>query len=279
MIHLLCALKPEAKPLISHFALAHHPPGRLFPTYINRDRTVSLTISGPGKTAAATAALHTYMLFACSKTDIWLNTGIAGHATFSPGQAVLANRIEDSSSGLCWYPQILFKTAIPCTTVLTLDKPSSDYREDTLFDMEAAGFYEAVSRFAIAELCHSLKIISDNETHQHRHINAARVASHMADNLGNIESVIKSLSNLSSELILAAGPHNEEHEVLLKTWHFTQSQRIRLQALLKRWRVLYPDTSLLTDDVRSAGNSREVLKKLSARLDIAPVRFQRGVAG
>ena len=57
MLHIICALKPEARPLLDYFAM--QPVAGRIPIYGNPDRQITLTISGIGKPAAA-AAVNPY---------------------------------------------------------------------------------------------------------------------------------------------------------------------------------------------------------------------------
>ena len=53
MLHIVCALKPEARPLLDHFGLRALPDVPRI--YHNADAHISLTLSGIGKSAAAGA--------------------------------------------------------------------------------------------------------------------------------------------------------------------------------------------------------------------------------
>ncbi|MEE9552637.1 MAG: hypothetical protein V3V89_06275, partial [Gammaproteobacteria bacterium] len=93
MIHLICALKCEAKPLIQHYHLRHFDNAEGFVIYSNNETNISLTITGPGKVNAATGVSYVHSLWNNRRCDGWLNIGIAGHQSMSAGQAVLAHSI------------------------------------------------------------------------------------------------------------------------------------------------------------------------------------------
>lgn len=272
MLHLFCALKCEATPIIDHLKLVNNNNAGLFRVCTDKDSSMSLTITGTGKVAAASAAIYTCMALSGSKTDIWLNIGIAGHARFDRGQAVLAGKILERSSGKAWYPQVLFDTDIPLMTLTTLDIPSSSYEEDAVFDMEAAGFYQTVSRFGTAELCHSLKIISDNRLSDFSKITANDVSQLIAGTLGNIDSLISNLIKVRDALPSPVQPGNI-YDVIISRWHFTHAERLRLGNILKRWRILFPDAPLSLDEINSCRESSLVLAALNSRLDAAMFRF------
>ncbi|MGH9802752.1 MAG: hypothetical protein ACRD82_20485, partial [Blastocatellia bacterium] len=70
-IHFLVALRCEAKALIEHFRLAQLTNERAFAIYCNE--SMSLTVSGVGKTAMAAALAYRYARLADPQTCAWLN--------------------------------------------------------------------------------------------------------------------------------------------------------------------------------------------------------------
>ena len=53
------------------------------------------------------------------------------------GEAETIAEIADADSGHSYYPVPVSRSSLPFSPCLTLSRPSEDYREDTLFDMEA----------------------------------------------------------------------------------------------------------------------------------------------
>lgn len=270
MIHLSCALRQEAQPIIEHLLL-HHCHTGLFNTYVDKQGLVSLTITGTGKVAAAAGVVHTSMLLNTAGCDIWLNIGIAGHARYPTGQAVLANKIVDQTTGKLWYPQLLFDTDIPATALVSLDNPSSSYMDDAMYDMEASGFYQMVSRTGTAELCHCLKIISDNQASRLEDLDEAAVSGLMSGNLRQVDSVIAGLDAIAQSL-----PRNqiqdEIYDAMNRQWRFTHAERVRLKSLLHRWRILSPH-SLSVDSFSACAGGKQVLAVMEDRLDRMPIQF------
>ncbi|MEE8321559.1 MAG: hypothetical protein V3R68_06955 [Gammaproteobacteria bacterium] len=197
MIHLICALKCEGRPLIQQYGLKQHGNAGRMTTYVSNKNDLSLTITGTGKDNAAVGTGYAHDRFKARSQDAWLNIGIAGHASIDVGQAVLAHRIQDSGSDRVWYPQIVFEP--PCRTaeLLTLDTPYNNYA-DKLYDMEAAGFYMAASRYAGTKLIHSLKIISDNAAHPVHDHAASFVEGLIRDRLEIVDCLLNELRSISS---------------------------------------------------------------------------------
>jgi nucleoside phosphorylase len=199
MIHFICALKCEASPIIDYYKLKHFQKADLFKIYRNDNHGVSVTITGIGKLAAAAATSYSYSILGCGQGDVWLNLGVAGHRSHTIGDIYLANRIEDAGSARVWYPQVLIDTEIPTASLLTLDQPCTDYN-DSMFDMEAAGFIVTACRFNNAEFIQSIKIISDNQEIPAREIAAKTVRELIEATKEKIVVLASQLNILSCEL-------------------------------------------------------------------------------
>jgi nucleoside phosphorylase len=199
MIHIICALKCEARPLIQHYNLRHNGNTELFNSYLSIENDLTLTITGSGMANAAAGTCFVHDHFNTSNTDVWLNIGVAGHQSIDIGQAVLARRIQKTGTGQVWSPQIDFE--LPCQTadLLTLEKPCKGYT-DTMYDMEAAGFFRAASLYATNELIHSLKIISDNTTQSAQGLSASYVEGLICNRIEIVDLLLNELRTLSSKL-------------------------------------------------------------------------------
>ena len=272
MINLFCALACEAKPLIKHYQLQRFSDSQFYEAFIDKNHTVSLTITGTGKVSIAGAVIHSSMLFSCSKYDGWINIGIAGHVTLAPGTPVLANKIIDAASSCVWYPQIVFNTDIILDKVISIDKPSSDYPEQGILDMEASGFYEAASKTGVTELSHCLKIISDNKESHYKRINSKSVSNLVYTNIEIINGLIVDVRSLSDTL----QPHDPMQSIyqdIITTWHFTQNQRIQLDKTLKRWNVLLPHQKVIPKNYNKFSTSSQFLTYLSKKLNAVTFHY------
>lgn len=268
MIHCVCALNSEARPLLQHFGLKQDTQASRFKLYRNTERGVTLTVSGAGKLAAAAAVMHTAERLRAVPSQGWINFGIAGHGRFALGQALLANRVEDAGSGQVWFPCVLFDSAVPAASVLTLDRPSADYGE-SLFDLEAAGYYASVCRITTVEMAHCVKIVSDNPGHPLRPLADAFVSELIAENLAHIDNLAGQLRALGADA--AEGEQPPPHfAAIQKRWRFTEYQRATLNRLLTRWQVLLPDRNPLDAPAQALANAAALLGHLKSSLDQAP---------
>lgn len=275
MIHLISALKPEARPLLEHFDLRPLPGSRAFPVYQNRNGDITLTRSGMGKAAAAAATKLTRALFKADKSHAWLNLGVAGHASLPLGQAALVAKITDAASGQTWFPSRVFSAALPVCELLTLEEPCADHQE-VLFDMEGAGFFSAVSGCATTELAQTVKVVSDNAEHPPEDLTPTRVSHLIEGNLAVIDELARQLLSLAGEERRRLHP-GADYEALVRGRRFTATQREQLKTLLRKWRALRPGgrgaTELLTKEATRHANAAQIIERLRVEIENAPIRL------
>ncbi len=270
LVHLITALPAEAKPAASWFNLKRVLPESGFPVY--RNEHIALVISGVGKANAAAATAFLFARYGCPRDRIWINLGIAGHASLDIGTPLLAHSIEDAASGRRWYPPLAIHA--PCTTagLQTLDRPDFDYGRDGAFDMEASGFYATAVRFSSAELVHCLKLVSDNAGHSGHGLSADDVYALMGSQLDVLDELLERLGWLTNQLHEIRVPE----EVLtryLESWRFTESQRHQLKDLLARWNTLAPGVEMWPQHVHGLRGAKDVLRQLRRHIDDLPVNL------
>lgn len=276
MIHLITALKPEARPLLEHFDLRPLPGSRAFPVYQNRNGDITLTRSGPGKAAAAAATELTRALFKADKSHAWLNIGVAGHASLPLGQAALVAKITDAASGQTWFPSPVFSAAaLPVCELLTIEEPCADHQE-VLFDMEGAGFFSAVSGCATTELAQTVKVVSDNAEHPPEDLTSTRVSRLLEDNLAVIDALARQLLSLAEEERRRLHP-GDDYEALVRGRRFTATQREQLKTLLRKWQALRPGgpgaAELLIQGATGPANAAQIIERLRVEVQNAPIRL------
>ncbi len=159
-IMLVVALPPEAKPVNRRYGMLRDTRHDRFPLYLGEE--LALVVSGPGKEAAGQASVWLDSVLKPAHDAVWINLGIAGHATRPLGQAVYANTVEDEESGERWSVAPLPGPEWENDRLVTLNAPDTEYARTGLVDMEGAGFFQAVSGFTAPERIHCLKIVSDN---------------------------------------------------------------------------------------------------------------------
>ena len=266
MIHILTALQCEAKPLKARYRLSRLMEEQAFDVYRNDDLT--LTVSGVGKTAMAAATAYTYALFGKKKLSTWLNIGIAGHSSYSPGCVFIANRIIDDETGNHWFPPLTYSPPCPTESLRTVSKPEFVYEQADLYDMEAAGFYETATRFATGELIQCLKVISDNKRSNKAPLRARFVADLIDQHLDTVDAVVEFQRSLAS---LIEEPDPPLLKEITQRWHFSAEQRRQLIQLLNRWALLSSGRGLNIQSQPGSASAKTVLRWLREEVKRLPV--------
>ena len=273
MINLVVALPAEARPLIDCYQLNKKTTIGTFRVHQHAD--MSLIISGPGKVAAAAATALLASRNSPGKQAAWLNIGIAGHATYSTGQSLLAHRITDHATGKSWYPPQLFDLPTTTGSLLTVDVPENNYHQDLAYDMEASGYYPVASRFSSMELVQCFKVVSDNREQSTATVTAKSCTQLITRKIDEIDTLIRALASLTQEVNHWRAPP-AGLERLTAQWHFTVSQQHQLAELARRWQVLMPEQPLWLSKLEKQKNATAVLQSLRQHLDsLAPGLMQK----
>ena len=269
MIYFVAALPSEARPLIHHYDLKPVPHSGPFKVYRRADRC--LIVSGIGKIRSANAVAFLHSFSGHVQNQIWINIGIGGHSERAVGEGILAHKITDRASGESWYPPILFDLPCPTESVLTVDRAETKYPEPYVYEMEAAGFYDAALRFSTAELVQCYKIISDNRSSSPEHISAAWVERLIEQNLKVIDDLVRKIEKTASELPNVELPLHE-FQSFLDRWHFTVTEQHQLRRLLLRLKTLEPRAGFWPELARLP-KSKDVLDALENRINLSPVHL------
>lgn len=270
MIHLVTALPAEARSLVRHFELVDRQAGGPFPLY--RNDAMKLVVSGPGKVNATAAITWLQTIDNSHARSAWLNIGIAGHARLATGTGVLVQRITDVATGKSWYPPCLPDLPVPGSCLQTVDRPELHYRDHTLYDMEAAGYYPAACRNTTSELVQCFKVVSDNPGRPATGITAKYCEQLIDKQLETIDTITGTLQTLQSEYAAWHAPH-PDMERLTRKWHFTVTQRHRLAQLLKRWHALTQKPLILAALDRQK-QAADVLCLLEQHINTMPVNLE-----
>ncbi len=255
MLNLVIALNCEARPLIDALRLRRLSEKGPFPIYLGED--TRMVISGMGKlnAAAATAWLHAGHIRAPDRA--WLNVGTAGHGVHRVGAGILAHKIRDAASRQCWYPPMPFSSSATTDEIVTVDQVQMGYPLTGCFEMEAAGFYTAASRFSTMELVQCYKVITDNPMSPYTEITPALATELVQERLPEILVICERLQDLAREWTTVSTPP-PDYERLIAHCHFTVSQRHQLLQLLTTWR----HHGQLPQDLDQLKHARAILNRL-----------------
>lgn len=233
-IFVFCALVCEAKPLIRVWQLKKLPSSdHPFAIYVGTDRV--LVVTGIGKINMAGAMSYALALFNKPHSPVLINLGIAGQRDEALGALCLGHKITDRESGRCFYPQMPFSIHCKTYSVVTACQPIIDYSANEIYEMEAAGFYEIAVKFSLSELCHVMKIVSDNAQSAIADINEALVETWVGEQIPGIEAIMNRLIEMRRLSVFSINPVYQD---MVGEFHFTVSRASKLKGLLQRWQAL-----------------------------------------
>ncbi len=169
------ALNIEAEPVKKYFNLKKVNNCKGFALFDGPEH--ALVISGIGKVRSGAATA-----FAIAALDVLpaviINYGLAGAINYpdaEKGDLFLIDSVKDGATGREFYPDLLIKTDIEYSSIVTVDKMAisgtnikfGDTKDDNLSDeqmladMEASGFFETAQLFAGPHLIALFKVIAD----------------------------------------------------------------------------------------------------------------------
>lgn len=273
MLNIVTALAEEARPIIDSFGLRRIGMYHAFPVYSSDD--MRLIVSGIGNVNAATATGFLAAIDSDPVQSAWLNVGIAGARETTLGSAVLANKITLADTGKLFYPALLFDCDFQSAPLVSVNIPVHDYESNTMYDMEAAGFYQAAMRFSTVELIHSCKIISDNEGTPLAAFEKNTASDLIAGQLDFIATIAGNLVTMADELQENRDALQLQRQVIGKV-HFTKTQSSQLLNLLNRWLALTGETPAFLQKIEGNVSAKILLSRLTAELDTLPVVIEPG---
>ncbi len=267
MLIIHTALHGEARAFIRHCALKRQHNINAFACFQKDD--IFLIESGIGKINTASAIGWTCGMLNIPNPII-LNIGMAGHASYSIGECYLANRIEDHATGHRYYPPQLADTSLGSHCLLTLVRPTEDYPEKCMVDMEASAFIHTATRFTTIELCQSIKVISDNTAQPARLMKDREAESLLAPHAETIMRLADELRQYRAQLV--------DNTCILfpqvtQQWHFTNYQKKQLTDLLQCYHTLQPDAELADIIPTGIDSSKAFIRWLDNQLKNLPVRL------
>lgn len=260
MIHLVVALRAEARPLADAFGMKPVSATSPFTIYASDD--AQLVVSGVGRVSAGAASAYLHAWNGGAR-GIWLNVGVAAHRELALGTAVIAQKIIDRSTGRSWYPQILVELPVPTAEICTVDQAISEPAGDLVYEMEAAGFFQTVLGWTTAELAGCWKIVSDHGVGESEWLTRQEVEAMVAEQSDRVAGYARSMRALLDRL--PKWKRSAGAESLLGRWHFTVTHERLLDNLDRRAAALECDLEVV--DLGACGSARQVLARLQAELD------------
>ena len=271
---LVCAVRPEAKPLIEYFDLKEkRDSGFSFEIYHSEDKSLWLLIGGLGQLRMSFSMGYFAAHIGDAKNIAWLNIGIAGHKNFEFGSGYWVHKISSRSAKRSFYPALPSRKKFNCDShsLMTVDKVETEYGSDDLYDMEAYSFFNFAKTFSPIELIQLFKVVSDNNENHIENL-TKEMCSHLIEKkISEIELMIADLKEKSKILRIKTYSY-EDYQSLTSLCHFTITQKEELKKLMTRAKALGALKDLKGKDFTDK-KAKEILKFYRSALDNSPIDF------
>ncbi len=170
MLMIITALYCEAQPLIEFYHLKKNNQIKQFQVFQNDE--MNLIITNTGSIAAAVGVSLLCNKYPPSVDDFLINIGVCAinKKDIPSGTIYCCNKITEEATNRSFYPDLLYQHSFPEISILTCSRIKTKHeiarcgRERQLFDMEAAGIYQAASYYYQPQQLSFLKIVSDYGT-------------------------------------------------------------------------------------------------------------------
>lgn len=254
---IVCALQPEAQPIIKHFKLKKKLDYTHFEVFQNS--WITLIISGIGCLQSAAATSYLYHILPKQASYV-INFGTAGHNSLLLGTLCSAHKLLHPSFPKSFFPQVNHKINLKSLPVQSLDRPSSEYREDILYDMEAYGFFSAAINLFSLEKLLVLKLISDNSKQPCSLVKPSRIKSLVDQSLSQVDSIFNLLTANSP----LSNFDKSTNAYLLFQPNYSFSERKQLGELQRKISLLEPKYQFKKE--ADSKDFRKTLLSLKAKL-------------
>ena len=265
----------EARAVIDYYRLSKSKQHTAFTVFENNH--VRLIVSGQGKLNASAATAYLGGINIKSPDSaLWVNVGIAGHRDQPVGSICRVNKITDQQTGRNYFPLAIQSmkqppelnthssdtmngagTNVKASALLTVDAVDSTYTQDTLYDMEASGFFQTALRFSSVEKITCFKVVSDNLEHPVDTVDKKNMVRLLAQRMVLIDQYLQHLVNIIYI-------EKDIQDIDIKHIKTTFSQREMIRELTQSLSVHGIDCSQTLTESVTAG---ELIKALKNKLN------------
>ncbi|MDC0548142.1 hypothetical protein OAP20_00185 [Alphaproteobacteria bacterium] len=262
-IRWVVALKAEAEIILDEYNMNFDPEFTLFQVFRNFEKTRWLILSGIGRHNAAAATTYLCMISDASRSTSWINLGIAGSGKGHYGDLCLVNKISNNGASNT-YPATMPKVSFHKMNLFTTDFPLTDYTLHELIDMEGSAFYDITNKLSGREFICLMKVISDGPNDNIEDLNKFKIRELIKLNIANIKTIVSYYEKLSMDQYQII-QQPKIFSKIVSQWHFSVSQKHRLENLIKRINILSKDEEI-TKLIKDCKNSRSVITILEEKI-------------
>lgn len=170
MVYIYCALYVEAAALIKRLCLKKRTEINAFQVFGDLQEKYCLVLTGVGMVNAVSAVSYMFALHPPGPQDYLVNFGSCAAADLKMGKGSLyiCRKISGQAAGRDFYPDMIYDHSLCEADLITVSRPVTDLSTDPcdsspfLYDMEAAGIFEAANRFLGPHQMLFLKVVSDH---------------------------------------------------------------------------------------------------------------------
>lgn len=221
--------------MIDALGLKKDPASRKLPVYKGDDQL--LVISGIGKVRAGIATAHAIHTAGEPENCNVINAGIcgAGNAKYELGEAVIANKIWDQSTGREFYPDMLLNRGLREVSLGTFDKlvTSANGLSCDVVDMEASGVFQAAQLFVASHEMLFLKVVSDHL--EFSSVDYPQMLRYYEDSVGNWLPLLVNQPDLVSADYPITDKHEKLIQELVERMRLTATQTVQLRNAVLRF--------------------------------------------
>tara|TARA_A100001037_G_C15046037_1_gene587788 strand:+ start:341 stop:1210 length:870 start_codon:yes stop_codon:yes gene_type:complete len=237
------ALHAEARPIIATFDMKIISNNLLFPVYINSKNGHALVVSGIGSIRSAAAATYLKTFLKINEYAAWINVGIAGYFKEPTGEFFQILKVLNQDTGEAFFPGLRLSKFVAASSLLTVGKPEVNFSDDTLYDMEAAGFCETVPLFSCNELTYVFKVVSDTPGKNKSLLTKTVITELIEKNIVKLSKLVGAIGVLvEDEKERLSIPR--ELVTITENCHFTESNTHKLRQVYRKWKLVFPHRSL-----------------------------------
>jgi hypothetical protein len=239
-----------------------------FAVYSNQQCTQWIVCTGVGQLNMAMGVGYLSALMSADDTVVWANVGLAGAQSKAIGSAWAIHQVECGLTDRRFHPGLIPIRGLASAVCRTVNDVERGYPRDVLYDMEAAGFFQALRKLTHVDAFALLKVVSDNRA-QHVDSLTAKTMTQLLLDAG------PSMVILSDQLLEIAEESRRRTELprdfagAVEVHPFSFSETIRLKKLLRRWSILKPTQDLMT--LLNNYDRSSVLNAIETVLDESPI--------
>jgi len=238
------AVYSEALPIIEYYNLKlinyNHCVNKI---YKNKNNNIWLILSGIGNKKAEKAVNSLYEISNLNHNALWINIGIAGHATFNPGQLYEIKKVIYIKNDKNFYYSNSLLNCFEMHECCSVDIQEKAFKDNYIYEMESYGFIKTVEKNCLREHICILKIISDNAK--------SKPASYKSFAYKyikkNIEIINKGLVNYAKEIKKNNLDYSGVMDVLNQKYHITFYNNKKIQNLIPKLMIIMGYNSIINE--------------------------------